>query len=131
MTAKTPTKSAYRTANFTASFSERVTGVSRSTVKLYRKGYSTPLAAAVTLSTDGRKATLNPSSNLRVGAYFTVRLTSGIKDRRRQLARRDPVDGEGTLTRSPARPLGTAKDDGQRRRTSIRGGVASDCPTTQ
>ena len=35
------------------------------------------------------------------------------------------------IARSTTGPGRTAPEDGQRRRTSIRGGVASDCPTTQ
>ena len=80
VTSKSPRTTAYRTANFTAGFSERVTGVTTSTMKIFRKGYSTPLRTTVTLSSDGRKATLNPSSNLVVGKYYTVRLYSTIKD---------------------------------------------------
>jgi hypothetical protein len=80
VTSKSPTTRATRTANFTAGFSERVSGVSTTSMKIVRKGYTTPLKATVTLSSDGRKATLNPSSNLLVGKYYTVRLDSTIKD---------------------------------------------------
>ena len=80
VTTKSPRTSAYRTANFTAGFSEPVIGASSSTVRLYRKGYATPRTATVTLSADGRKATLNPASNLVVGKYYTVKVSSTIKD---------------------------------------------------
>ncbi len=81
VTSKTPTTRAYRTANFTARFSERVTGVSARSMRIYRTGYATALRAKVTLSGDGRRATLNPSRNLKVGKYYTVKLSSTIKDR--------------------------------------------------
>ncbi len=77
---KSPTSTAYRTTNFVAKFSEPVRGVSGSTFRIYRSGSTTPLAAGVTLSPDRRTATLNPSANLRVGLYYTIRLTSGITD---------------------------------------------------
>jgi len=77
---KAPTTTALRTANFTAKFSEKVKGVNSSTMKLYLAGRSTPLLATVTLSTDGRTATLNPSANLVAGKFYTVKLSSGIKD---------------------------------------------------
>jgi len=77
---KAPLTTATRTANFVAKFNEKVTGVTASTMKLYVAGRTTKLAATVTLSSDGRTATLNPSANLVVGKYYTVKLTSDIKD---------------------------------------------------
>ena len=48
--------------------------------RVYRAGYPTPLSAKVTLSSTGRYATINPSSNLLVGKYYYVKLSAGIKD---------------------------------------------------
>jgi Bacterial Ig-like domain len=80
VTSKSPTTYAGLSANFKAKFSERVTKVSSTTVKLYLKGRTTPLPAVVTLSTDRVTATLNPSRNLVAGRYYTVKLTSGVTD---------------------------------------------------
>ena len=80
MTAKSPTTTAYRTANFKATFSEQVKGVSSSTMRIFRSGRSTPLVAAVSYSATTRTATLNPSANLRVGYYYVIKLSSGITD---------------------------------------------------
>ena len=38
------------------------------------------MPATVTLSSDGRTATLNPTKNLTAGKYYTVKVTSGIRD---------------------------------------------------
>ena len=77
---KAPTTTALKTANFRATFSERVQGVSSSTMKLYVAGRTTPLLSAVSLSTDKLTATLNPSADMVVGKVYTVKLGSGIKD---------------------------------------------------
>ena len=79
---KSPVRTAYRTASFVAKFSEPVRNVSRTTMKLYVQGREDPVRARVTLSSDAKTATLNPSSNMRVGAVYTLRLSSGITDRR-------------------------------------------------
>lgn len=77
---KAPLTTATRTANFTAKFSEKVKGVNASTMTLYVAGRTTKLTATVTLSADGRTATLNPSANLVAGKYYTVKLSTAIKD---------------------------------------------------
>ena len=77
---KTPTTRASRSTNFVATLSEPVTNVTASTMRLYVKGRTTALPAAVTLSSDGRTATLDPSKNLVSGKYYTVKVTSGIRD---------------------------------------------------
>jgi large repetitive protein len=78
--AKSPNTYAGVTANFKAQFSEPVKGVNSTTVKLYVSGRTSPLSATVTLSADKRWATLNPTSNLVRGKYYTVKLISGITD---------------------------------------------------
>ncbi|MDO7869277.1 Ig-like domain-containing protein [Nocardioides jiangxiensis] len=80
VTSLTP-KSPVSTSSFTARFSEPVRGVTTSTFKVRRSGTSTYLRAAVSLSSDGRQAVLNPTDNLRRGATYVVTLTSSITDR--------------------------------------------------
>jgi len=77
---KSPTSTALRTANFVAKFSEKVVGVGTNTMRLYVAGRTTPLAATVTLSADRLTATLNPSANLVAGKFYTLKLSSGIRD---------------------------------------------------
>ena len=78
--AKAPLGKAGPSTNFVVTVSERVTNVSKTTVKRYRKGNTLPVSAVVKLSADGRKAVLNPMANLRRGTTYIARLTSGIKD---------------------------------------------------
>ncbi len=80
VTSKTPTTTAYRTANFAVRFSEPVMSVNTSTMKIYLAGRVSPVSAAVKLSADRRSATLNPSANLIVGRYYTVKVLGGIRD---------------------------------------------------
>jgi hypothetical protein len=80
VTSKSPTTKASRTSNFSAKFSEPVKGVSTSTMRIYNSGSSTPRSAKVTLSSDKRTATLNPSTDLRPGSYYVIKLSSGITD---------------------------------------------------
>ena len=68
--------------NFVTKFSEPVRNVSRSTMKIYVQGREDAQTARVTLSSDGKTATLNPKYNLRAGKYYTVKLSSAITDRR-------------------------------------------------
>jgi hypothetical protein len=81
VTRMAPTTTAKTTANFVATFSEPVTGLSSSTMKLYVAGRTTPLPARVTINSTARVATLNPTKNLVKGKTYTVKLVSGIKDR--------------------------------------------------
>jgi len=80
VTYKTPRTYAAVTANFTAKFSERVKGVSATSVRLYVAGRTSPLSARVTLSANRRWVTLNPTNNLVRGRYYTVRLSGAITD---------------------------------------------------
>lgn len=77
---RSPVKSAARTANFVAKFSEPVNGVSRTTVRLFVQGRQDPVSASVTLSADRRTASLNPTQNLSRGKVYTLKLGSGIQD---------------------------------------------------
>jgi hypothetical protein len=67
-------------ANMVANFSEKVTNVSTTTVKLYRKGSSKPVAAKVTLSSTKRYVVVNPKRDLARGTKYTVKLSTGIRD---------------------------------------------------
>lgn len=80
VTKKAPLTAAKRGANFTATFSEPVSGLSSATMRLYVAGRTTPLPAKVTLSVTGRKATLNPAKSLVKGKSYTVRLRNTIRD---------------------------------------------------
>jgi hypothetical protein len=80
VTRKTPATSASKTASFKATFSEPVTGLTSSTMRLYVSGRSTPVSAKVTLSSSARVATLNPNANLVKGKTYTLKLSKGIKD---------------------------------------------------
>ncbi|GGO87314.1 hypothetical protein GCM10011584_11620 [Nocardioides phosphati] len=77
----TPT-SPRASSSFTATFSEPVTHVGRSTYRIRRAGTSTWLSATVTLSSDRKRALLNPSSNLRTGASYVIALSSTVTDLR-------------------------------------------------
>ena len=66
-------------ANVVVGFSERVTGVAGNTFQLTNAA-GRRVNAAVTLSADGRTATLNPNANLAAGQQFRVNLTNGIRD---------------------------------------------------
>jgi hypothetical protein len=77
---RSPVRTATRTANFVARFSEPVRNVSRTTMKLFVEGRKSPLMASVRISRDRRTATLNPSANLKPGKRYTLRLSSGIRD---------------------------------------------------
>jgi len=80
VTSRTPASTASPSSNFVVTLSERVTNVTKTTFKLYRKGNTLPVSATVTLSADGKKGTLNPVTNLARGKTYIAKLTSGIKD---------------------------------------------------
>lgn len=65
---------------FVATFSEKVKGVSKKTMKLYQKGKKKPLKAKVVVKR-GIKATLKPAAKLKKGKTYLVKLTyARIKD---------------------------------------------------
>jgi hypothetical protein len=76
---RSPAYSARAKANVVLKFSEPVENVTTKTVQLRVKGRKAPLRARVTLSNDGRKATLNPSAKL-ARKEHTVKVTTGIRD---------------------------------------------------
>ena len=68
--------------NVSAFFSEamRVGSVNTKTVKLFKTGTITPLAAAVSYDAEKKKAILNPDANLQRGAKYKAMVTTGAKD---------------------------------------------------
>ena len=70
-------------SNVKATFSERVYGVTSSTMKLYRlsSGHKNLVKAKVTLSSTHKVATLNPRGSLKPGKYQVVFVSSRITDR--------------------------------------------------
>ncbi len=71
------------TSDILASFSEaiRATTITATTVRLARKGTSTPTAASVTYDPVSNRAKLDPTSSLQRGATYTATVTTGIEDR--------------------------------------------------
>ncbi len=81
VTSKSPASSGSRTASFVARFSEPVTGVSGTTMRLFVRGGTRAVAARVTVDAARRTATLNPTASLTSGKYYVVKLTgASIKD---------------------------------------------------
>jgi Ca2+-binding RTX toxin-like protein len=68
-----------RLTNVVVTFSEPVTNVNTTTFTLTNAA-NRRVAATVTLSANGRTATLNPNATLANGARFHVDLTNGIRD---------------------------------------------------
>ena len=81
VTTKSPTGKVSRGANFVVQFSEPVIGVSTTTMRIVLKGRTDALPAVVTVDQGGRRATLNPSANLKSGKVYRISLTSGITDK--------------------------------------------------
>jgi len=80
--ARTPaanTRNVARAANVTVRFSEKVTGVSGSSLMLMTPS-GRRVAAVVSYNRFTRMATLNPSSRLAAGTKYTVLVGSAIKD---------------------------------------------------
>jgi hypothetical protein len=69
-----------RSATFQVTFSEPVTGATRSTVFLTRAGASKKLVATVVPSSDGTSVKLNPANNLKRGLSYDLKLTAGVSD---------------------------------------------------
>ena len=77
---KTPLGTAPLDANFVGTFNEKVRGVNGSTMRLRVSGSTTPVPVVVTLSADGKTATMNPNANLVPGKVYTAWFMNGIKD---------------------------------------------------
>ena len=72
-------RSVPRAANITATFSESVTGVGNTTVRV-TNSRGAVVAAAVSYVDATHRATLNPNANLNANAEYRVTLTRGIVD---------------------------------------------------
>jgi hypothetical protein len=80
ITARTPASGATavsRTGNVTATFSEKVTGVSATTVVLKNATTGTVIPSVVTYNATTRVVTLNPSATLAARTKFTIKVTGG------------------------------------------------------
>ena len=75
-----PVGTATRSSNFIVKFTEPVKGVTKTTFTLYVAGKKQSLKAKVTLSGNGRKATLNPASPLVKGKTYQLKLSGAITD---------------------------------------------------
>jgi hypothetical protein len=80
VTKASPSGKVARATSFTLQFSERVTGVSATTLRVYRRGAKNPVPAKVTLSANRMKAVIDPRANLLAQKRYTVKATSGIED---------------------------------------------------
>jgi probable HAF family extracellular repeat protein len=80
-------------ANVNAVFSEDMMGgsINVNTVKLFRQGTTTPIAAAVSYDAPTRQTTLNPTASLRRGASYRAVVSTGAKDRTGILLDQDPT----------------------------------------
>ena len=82
LTGRTPAVNATNVAvgtNVTATFSEAVTGIGSTTMRLIDPN-GAQVAAGYSYNATTRTATLNPSANLATGTRYTVSLTNGIQD---------------------------------------------------
>jgi Big-like domain-containing protein len=78
---KEDAKGVARTTNVTVTFSEGMREASvKSAFKLYKKGTTTALTATVNYDATNRKATLDPSTNLRFGRTYRAVVSTGAKD---------------------------------------------------
>jgi hypothetical protein len=71
-----PTRTATPTSILAATFSEKVQGVGKKTMRLYQKGKKKPLKAKVVIKKGGRKAILKPKAKLKKGKTYLVKFTA-------------------------------------------------------
>jgi N-acetylglucosamine-6-sulfatase len=69
-------------ANVTATFSEAMmaSSINGTTFKLFKKGSTTKIGAALSYDGTTKKATLDPTNNLRLGTIYKAVVTTGAKD---------------------------------------------------
>lgn len=69
-------------ANVTATFSEAMDAatITKSTFKLVKKGTAKKIAATLSYDAAAKKATLNPTNNLKRGVAYKATVTTGAKD---------------------------------------------------
>jgi hypothetical protein len=71
-----------RSTNVTATFSEAMTAstLNNTTVKVVKKGTTTPVGATVSYDAATKKVTLNPNVDLARGTTYNATVTIGAKD---------------------------------------------------
>jgi hypothetical protein len=86
--------------NVTATFSEAMMGTSinGTTFKLMKAGTTTAIAAVVSYDPTTKKATLDPTNNLRLGTKYKAVVSTGAKD-----AAGNALDQDGSLSGSQPR----------------------------
>ena len=69
-------------ANVTVTFSEAMmaSSINGTTFKLFKKGSTTKLSASVSYDGATKKATLDPTNNLRLGTTYRAVVSTGVKD---------------------------------------------------
>jgi N-acetylglucosamine-6-sulfatase len=69
-------------ANLSATFSEDMmaSSINGTTFKLFKKGSTTKIGASVSYDAATKKATLNPTNNLRLGTTYKAVVSTGAKD---------------------------------------------------
>ena len=69
-------------ANLTATFSEAMmaSSVNATSFNLFKNGSTTKLSASVSYDAASKKATLNPTNNLRLGTRYKAVVTTGARD---------------------------------------------------
>ena len=75
-----PTGYVKRSAVFKLTFSEKVTGVSKTTFTIKPAGARRKLSAVVKPSADRTRATLNPTANLKRGKVYVIGVTPKVRD---------------------------------------------------
>jgi hypothetical protein len=77
---KSPTDTGSPRTVVKVDFSERVTGVSSSSFKIFLRGSAAALPATVKSTNRHKSATLDPNRNLKVGKSYVIKLLGAIKD---------------------------------------------------
>lgn len=80
ITKVTPRGTVPRQGSIKLTFSERVTGVSSATVKLFKRGSKKPVAVRVTLASTRRTATIKPRARLARSTSYELVVTAGVRD---------------------------------------------------
>jgi hypothetical protein len=77
---KSPIETGIAKSVIRVDFSERVSGVTSSSFKIFPKGSAAALPSTVKAVNKHKSATLDPNKNLKVGKAYTIKLLAGIKD---------------------------------------------------
>ncbi|HSS67822.1 MAG TPA: Ig-like domain-containing protein [Nocardioidaceae bacterium] len=77
---KAPIEIGFPNTGIKVDFSERVSGVTSSSLKIFLKGSAAAVPSTVKSVNNHKSATLDPKKNLKVGKTYTIKLLPGIKD---------------------------------------------------